>query len=89
MIDNGKHQNSRRAINRTSEAFSDEDVAGGWTQNAREAAILITQDAILKINKNEKCDAAYHFVRWLDHMGVSDGPLLDKVAIAQQAIPHA
>ena len=64
------------------------DIAGGWTKQSQEAAIRIAEDAILQIKSHQKCDAAYHFVRWLDHMGVGEGPLLKQVADAQQSIPH-
>lgn len=69
--------------------FTSADISGGWTEEARKTAIKITEDAISQMNLSQECDASRHFVRWLDHMGVIDGPLFKKVAIAQQSILHS
>lgn len=78
----------RSLLDALREPLSPADIAGGWNKKSQEAAIRIAEDAIAKIRAGQKCDAAYHFVRWLDHMGVGDGPLFEKVAEAQQSIPH-
>ena len=77
----------RELVSALQEPLAHEDFVGGWSEPARQAALRIANDAIVKIEAGEKCDAAYHFIRWLDHMGVCEGPLIQKVAVAQQSIP--
>lgn len=65
------------------------DLAGGWTVRAQEAAVKIAEDAIQEIRQEKPCYASRHFVRWLDHMGVVEGPLFNRVAKSQVLIPRA
>lgn len=65
------------------------DVAGGWTERAQKAAVQIAEDAIQEIQQGKPCYASRHYVRWLDHMGVVDGPLFNRVAKSQVLMPRA
>jgi hypothetical protein len=54
--------------------FTPEDVRGGWTEEARRRALRVAEAAVADLNAGSVPEAARHFLRWLDHDGVTEGP---------------
>ncbi len=74
-------------LGRLNKSATGRDVDGGWREETRDAVIKIILTAKDQIQRGVRCDAAFHFVRWMDHMGLVDGPLLQEISKVQCALP--
>ena len=69
--------------------FTPEDLRGGWTEESRRRALRTAEAAVADLRAGSLPEAARHFVRWLDHDGVIEGPLLELAAAAQSSMLQA
>jgi hypothetical protein len=66
-----------------SEPLSDEDRKGGWTEASRTHWHIYFHGMLAAV---EPEDAGNHLIRWLDHDGIMEGPLWDRIETVQRLL---
>jgi hypothetical protein len=69
------------------EPLTRQDRAGGWNKDAQKRWLEYFRDLreTLRAGRSPG-NAPFHLVRWLDHDGIGDGPLVERVADFQELL---